>query len=78
MLTCVLLPLLLSCAICFRCCSFTGELNRFAVLRATARDVEGVKRCRDVADALFAQLMLFDWRNGNLRRKFDAVNGWAL
>lgn len=52
---------------------FTGELNRYAVLRATARDIEAVKRCRDVADALFAQLMLFDWRNGQLRRKFDAV-----
>ena len=66
-------PLRLRCR-----CSFTGELNRFAVLRATARDVEGVKRCRDVADGLFAQLMLFDWRNGNLRRKFDAVSGSAL
>ena len=54
---------------------FTGELNRFAVIRATARDIEGVRRCRDVVDQLFAQLMLFEWRNGNLRRKFDAVRG---
>lgn len=52
---------------------FTGELNRYAVLRATARDIEGVLRCRDVCDQLFGQLMLIEWRNGNLRRKFDAV-----
>lgn len=52
---------------------FTGELNRYAVLRATARDIEAVRRCRDIVDGLFAQLMLFDWRNGQLRRKFDAV-----
>ena len=49
------------------------ELNRYAVLRATARDIDGVLRCRDVCDQLFGQLMLFEWRNGNLRRKFDAV-----
>jgi hypothetical protein len=29
---------------------FTGELNRFAVLRATARDVKTVQECRDVCD----------------------------
>jgi predicted translin family RNA/ssDNA-binding protein len=52
---------------------FTGELNRYAVLRATARDLPAVNRCRDVCDQLFGQLMLFEWRNGNLRRKFDAV-----
>lgn len=52
---------------------FTGELNRYAVLRATARDIDGVHRCREVCDQLFGQLMLFEWRNGNLRRKFDAV-----
>ena len=59
---------------------FSGELNRYAVLRATVRDVPGVVRCRDVVDALFAQLMLFEWRNGQLRRKFDAVRrgGWQL
>ena len=52
---------------------FTGELNRYAVLRATARDLPAVHQCRDVVDQLFGQLMLFEWRNGNLRRKFDAV-----
>lgn len=52
---------------------FTGELGRYAVLRATARDGAGVERCRDVCDALFEQFLSFEWRNGGLRRKFDAV-----
>ncbi len=52
---------------------FLGELNRHAVLVATARDMAGVQRCRDVADALNAQLMTFEFRNGGLRRKYDGV-----
>ena len=31
---------------------FTGELNRYAVARATARDKAAVQRCRDVIDSL--------------------------
>ena len=31
---------------------FTGELNRYAVMRATGRDIEAVKRCRDTVDTL--------------------------
>lgn len=31
---------------------FAGELNRHAVLRATERDVDAVRRCRDTVDAL--------------------------
>lgn len=31
---------------------FTGELNRYAVARATARDKAAVQRCRDVIDNL--------------------------
>ncbi len=29
---------------------FTGELNRFAVARATARDKAAVQRCRDLVE----------------------------
>jgi predicted translin family RNA/ssDNA-binding protein len=50
-----------------------GEVGRHAVLRATVRDTAAVGRCRVTLDALNAQLMLIDWRNGNLRRKYDAV-----
>ncbi len=52
---------------------FTGELGRYAVLRATARDREAVARAREAADQIHAQLITFDFRNGNLRRKYDAV-----
>jgi predicted translin family RNA/ssDNA-binding protein len=52
---------------------FTGELNRFAVLRATARDVGAVKRARDVVDAIFGAMLQFDLRNGPARKKFDAL-----
>ena len=52
---------------------FTGELSRFAVIRATARDLKTVIRCKNIVELLYSQLMLFDFRNGNLRRKFDAV-----
>lgn len=31
---------------------FTGELNRYAVMRATERDIAAVKKCRDVVDSL--------------------------
>jgi predicted translin family RNA/ssDNA-binding protein len=52
---------------------FTGELNRYAVLRATARDVASVTRCRDLVDAVFGAFLRFDLRNGALRKKFDAL-----
>jgi|APGre2960657444_1045066.scaffolds.fasta_scaffold00210_4 predicted translin family RNA/ssDNA-binding protein len=52
---------------------FTGELNRFAVLRATARDVPAVARARDVVDAVFGQMLQFDLRNGSARKKFDTL-----
>lgn len=31
---------------------FTGELNRYAISRATERDKEAVQRCCDVIDSL--------------------------
>lgn len=52
---------------------FTGELNRHAVLIATKRDICAVQKCRETLDLLNAQLMSFNWRNGNLRRKYDGV-----
>jgi predicted translin family RNA/ssDNA-binding protein len=56
---------------------FVGELNRYAVLRATERDFTAVKHARDTVDQLLAAFMQFDWRNGNLRRKYDAVRAAA-
>jgi predicted translin family RNA/ssDNA-binding protein len=52
---------------------FTGELNRYAVARATTRDVAAVQSCRDLVEAIFGQFIRMDLRNGALRKKFDAL-----
>ena len=41
-----------------------GELNRFAVQRATARDTVAVAHCREVVDGVFGAFLQFDMRNG--------------
>jgi predicted translin family RNA/ssDNA-binding protein len=55
------------------CLDFTGELGRLAVLKATRRDVRAVERIRDILDEFYAQLINFDFRNGALRKKYDAL-----
>jgi predicted translin family RNA/ssDNA-binding protein len=52
---------------------FTGELNRYCVAKATARDVAAVTRCRDIVDALMGIFLKFDFRNGALRKKYDGL-----
>ena len=52
---------------------FTGELNRYAVQRATARDEQQVRRCRDLVESIMDQYLKFDFRNGQLRKKYDAL-----
>ncbi|KXZ52785.1 hypothetical protein GPECTOR_8g173 [Gonium pectorale] len=52
---------------------FTGELNRYAIARATSRDKAAVERCRDLVDALMGRFLQFDLRNGSLRKKFDGL-----
>jgi len=54
-------------------CDLTGELGRYAVLKATARDTAAVKVVRDLLDALFGKMLELDLRNGELRRKYDGV-----
>ena len=54
-------------------CDFTGELGRHAVHRASERDQDAVKKVRDLIDAIFGQLLQFDFRNSELRRKYDSV-----
>ncbi|KAG2439342.1 hypothetical protein HXX76_004701 [Chlamydomonas incerta] len=52
---------------------FTGELNRYAIARATVRDKAAVQRCRDLVDAIMGRFLKFDLRNGALRKKYDAL-----
>jgi len=51
----------------------TGELVRKAINSSVAGDHETAFEIKDVVDAIYAELMLFDWRNSPVRRKFDAI-----
>ena len=52
---------------------FCGEMNRWAVQQACARDKEAVLKCRDLALQIQAEFLQLDLRNGGLRRKYDAL-----
>lgn len=54
-------------------CDLTGELVRYTVLRATAKDAKAVKAAREIVDAIHTELLQFDLRNGELRKKYDSV-----
>ncbi|MDD9953752.1 MAG: hypothetical protein OXR66_05440 [Candidatus Woesearchaeota archaeon] len=54
-------------------CDVTGELMRFAVHKGTERDTKAVQAARDLVDMIFGELMQFDFRNSELRRKYDSV-----
>jgi predicted translin family RNA/ssDNA-binding protein len=51
----------------------TGELIRYAVLQATNRNVEAVRKCRKLADDLLVAFMQLSLRNGLLRKKSDSI-----
>lgn len=51
----------------------TGELMRRAVLVAIKKDVAEVERIHDVINQLYGQFVQFDFRNGDLRRKYDSI-----
>lgn len=56
---------------------FTGELARKAVIDATAKKSKEVQRIRDMIDEVFGIMIRFDLRNGDLRKKADAIK-WNL
>ncbi|KUF98883.1 NAD(H) kinase 1 [Phytophthora nicotianae] len=49
------------------------EILKARFVKATAREVDEVKRCKDMVEAISGELIQFDFRNGPLRRKFDSV-----
>lgn len=51
----------------------TGELARRAVLAATQNDSWEVTRIHDLLQALYGKFVEFDFRNGELRRKYDSI-----
>ncbi|PFH35098.1 translin family protein [Besnoitia besnoiti] len=52
---------------------FTGELNRYAVLRATEQDLASVSLCKDFVNRIHEKMLLLDLRNSPLRRKYDTL-----
>jgi hypothetical protein len=52
--------------------SMNHDLSRYAIGRATERDVQSVLLARDLVSSVLDHLMKYDFRNGNLRRKYGA------
>ena len=55
-------------------CDVPGELQRFAVKAATARDIATTKKCAEAAQQITGELIEFNLTS-YLRTKFDQANG---
>ncbi|MBR9693217.1 hypothetical protein GOV07_04810 [Candidatus Woesearchaeota archaeon] len=51
----------------------TGELCRQAVILATKNDTEKVTLIHQAIEEIYGQFVQFDFRNGELRRKYDSI-----
>lgn len=51
----------------------TGELGRQAVILATNRDKKAVELIKNFTEELYGEFVQFDFRNGELRRKYDSI-----
>ncbi|MBT4824720.1 hypothetical protein HON88_05970 [Candidatus Woesearchaeota archaeon] len=58
-------------------CDFTGEMGRLAVISATNKKFKEVKAIRDVVEEILGFFSSMDLRNGELRKKSDAIK-WNL
>lgn len=54
-------------------CDLTGELVRKAVFLAGKGIVDEVVRIKDLVDQIYGELLKFDFREPEIRRKFDSV-----
>ena len=52
---------------------FTKLVEQYAVGRAIATDAASISVCQQLVEAILEQLLLFDFRNGPLRRNYDGV-----
>jgi len=53
--------------------SFCQELETYSIKRATELDSTSVKLCLELVSHLFEKFLEFDFRNGPIRRKYDAI-----
>jgi len=51
----------------------TGELVRKAVSEATKQKYESVEKIKDFIEELYVEMLKFNFRSGNLRKKFDSI-----
>ena len=58
-------------------CDLTGELVRKAVNSAIRKNAGEVTRIRNFIDDFYGEMLMFDFRNGELRKKFDSIK-WNL
>ncbi|MFA6462168.1 MAG: hypothetical protein WCV90_07955 [Candidatus Woesearchaeota archaeon] len=54
-------------------CDLPGELTRRAVYLAGKGDIATVAKIRDLDDEIYGELLKFDFRENEIRRKVDAV-----
>ena len=54
-------------------CDLTGELVRKAVYLAGKGKVKDVLQIKDLVDTIYGELLSFDFRDNEIRRKFDAI-----
>ena len=54
-------------------CDVTGELGRRAVRAATKGNYSEVVKIKDVVEEIFGDLLGFDFRDNETRRKFDSI-----
>ncbi|HLC19895.1 MAG TPA: hypothetical protein VJK72_03175 [Candidatus Nanoarchaeia archaeon] len=54
-------------------CDLTGELVRKAVYLAGKGKVKEVIRIKELVDTLYGELLSFDFRENEIRRKFDSM-----
>lgn len=54
-------------------CDLTGEFVRRAVFLAGKGKTEKVVKIRDVVDEIYGELLNFDFREPNIRKKFDSI-----
>lgn len=54
-------------------CDLTGELVRNAIISATNEKYKEVKETHALVEEIFNSLMQFDFRNSELRKKFDNI-----
>lgn len=58
--------------------TLTLDLQRYGLGRATVRDVSSVTLATDLVNQIMDVLLQFDFRNGPLRRTYDATAKYAL